>query len=80
MGRRSSAQVEQRPEMQFYLSDSLPTLLLKFSGGDSNEYRVRQSKVEFRANHGAWCALTDSDLRLHFVLNTEVAKWLQTRT
>lgn len=65
--------------MQFYLSDSLPTLLLTFAAGDSNEYRVRQGCVEFRANHGAWRALTDSDLHLHFVLNTEVAKWLQKR-
>ena len=66
--------------MPFYLSDSLPTLLLTFSGGDSNEYRVRQGCVEFRANHGAWRALDEPDLQLHFVLNTEVAKWLQKRT
>ena len=64
--------------MRFYLSDSLPTLLLTF-GDDSNEYRVRQGRVEFRANHGAWCALDEPDLHLHFVLNTEVAKWLQKR-
>ena len=65
--------------MPFYLSDSLPTLLLTFPGGDSNEYRVRQGCVEFRANHGAWLALDEPDLQLHFALNTEVAKWLQKR-
>ena len=65
--------------MRFYLSDSLPSLLLNFSGGDSNEYRVRQGCVEFRANHGAWRVVDEPDLHLHFVLNTEVAKWLQMR-
>jgi hypothetical protein len=66
-------------EMPFYLSDSLPTLLLNFPGGDTNEYRVRQGCVEFRANHAAWSVLTESDVHLHFALNTEVAKWLRTR-
>jgi hypothetical protein len=42
--------------MRFLLSDSLPTLLLTFPGGDSNEYSVRQGCVEFRANRGAWRA------------------------
>ena len=65
--------------MRFYLSDTLPTLRLAFAGGDSNEYRVRQGCVEFRVNHKAWRVLTESDVRLHFVLSTEVAKWLQTR-
>jgi hypothetical protein len=58
--------------MRFYLSDSLPTLLLTFLSGDSNEYRVRQGCVEFRANHGAWCALDEPDLRLHFVLTLKL--------
>jgi len=65
--------------MRFYLSDSLPTLLLTFPTGDSNEYRVRQGCVEFRANHGAWRVLDESDLQLHFVLKTEVARWLHKR-
>ena len=65
--------------MRFYLSDSLPTLLLTFPGGDSNEYRVRQGFVEFRANHGAWRLLDEASLHLHFVLNTEVALWLRKR-
>ena len=65
--------------MRLYLSDSLPTLLLTFPSGDSNEYRVRQSCVEFRANHGDWRVVDEPDLHLHFVLHTEVAKWLQTR-
>lgn len=65
--------------MQFLLSDSLPTFLLNFPGGSSNEYRVRQGCVEFRANHGPWRVLDESDVELHFVLHTEVAKWLQMR-
>ena len=68
--------------MRFYLSDSLPTLLLNFPGcdsNDSNEYRVRQGYVEFRANRGDWCVLDKPALQLHFALNTEVAKWLQKR-
>ena len=65
--------------MRFYLSDSLPTLRLTFAAGDSNEYRVRQGCVEFRADHAAWTVLTESDLNVHFVLNTEVAKWLRMR-
>ena len=64
--------------MRFYLSDSLPSLQLTFPGGDSNEYHLRQGCVEFRANHdGAWRVLDESDVRLHFVLHTEVAEWLQ---
>ena len=64
--------------MALYLSDSLPSLQLTFPGGDSNEYHVRQGCVEFRANHdGAWRVLDESDMQLHFVLHTEVAKWLQ---
>jgi len=66
--------------MPFHLSNSLPSLCLTFSGGDSNEYRVRQGFVEFRSNHGAWRALDESDVQLHFVLNTEVAKWLQKKS
>ena len=65
--------------MRLYLSDSLPSLLLTFPGGDSNEYRVRQGCVEFRVNYAAWSVLTESDLHLHFMLNTEVAKWLRIR-
>ena len=64
--------------MVFYRSDSLPSLQLTFPGGDSNEYHMRQGSVEFRANHdGAWRLLDESDVRLHFVLHTEVAEWLQ---
>ena len=66
--------------MRFYLSDSLPTLLLTFPGGDSNEYHMRQGYVEFRANYdGAWRLLDESDVQLHFMLHTEVAEWLQQR-
>ena len=63
--------------MRFFLSDSLPSLRLTFPGGDLNEYRLRQGCVEFRANHGAWRFLDEADIRLHFVLHTDVAKWLR---
>ena len=62
--------------MRFYLSDSLPSLRLTFSGGDINEYRLRQGFLEFRANHGAWRLLDEGDVQFHIVLHTEVAKWL----
>jgi len=63
--------------MSLHLSDSLPALHLTFSGGDFNEYRLRQGRVEFRANQGAWRVLYEEDVHLHFVLHTEVAKWLK---
>ena len=66
--------------MQFYRSDSLPSLHLAFADGDENDYRVRQSCVEFRANHGALRLLEDGDIQFHFVLQTAVAKWLQTKS
>jgi hypothetical protein len=63
--------------MSLYLSNSLPSLCLTFSGGDSNEYRLRQGCVEFRLNEGAWRLLEECDVQLHFVLHTQVAKWLK---
>ena len=45
--------------------------------GDFNEYRFRQGCVEFRTNDGAWRLLDEADIRLHFVLHTDVAKWLR---
>jgi hypothetical protein len=63
--------------MSLHLSNSLPSLHLTFSSGDFNEYRLRQDCVEFRADHGAWRLLTEADIRLHFVLHTDVAKWLR---
>ncbi len=66
--------------MPFYRSESLPSLHLAFAGGDFNEYRVRQGYVEFRANHGAWHLLEECDVEFHFVLSTEVAKWLQNKS
>lgn len=63
--------------MPFFLSDSLPSLRLTFSDGDFNEYRVRQGRVEFRASHGAWRLLDESEVQFHLALHTEVAKWLK---
>jgi hypothetical protein len=63
-----------------YLSGSLRSLCLSFPDGDSNEYRLRQGCVEFRSNHGAWRVLDEFDVQLHFVLDTEIAKWLQTKS
>src|SRR5689334_25196009 len=44
---------------------------------DFNEYRLCQGFVEFRATHGAWCILGEDEVQLHYVLHTEVAKWLK---
>jgi len=63
--------------MRFFRSDSLPSLLLTFPSGIVNEYRLRQGYVEFRANQDAWRLMNEADIRLHFVLHTEVAKWLR---
>ena len=66
--------------MLFYRSDSLPALHLTFADGNANEYRMRQGCVEFRANHGAWRLLGEGDIQFHFALQTEVAKWLQSKS
>lgn len=55
----------------------LPTLRLFFDGGVFNDYRLREDRVEFRTNKGPWRALNESDIQMHFRLNTEVAHWLQ---
>lgn len=54
----------------------LPSLRLSFSGGAFNEYRLRHGRVEFRKGDGTWRILGEADVQLHFVLHTEVAKWL----
>jgi len=58
----------------------LPMLRLDFPGGAFNEYRVEQNHVEFRNGDGTWHQLTQADVRLHFVLHTEVAQWLRRET
>ena len=68
---------ERRPRMALYRSDLLPSLHLTFPGDNFNEYRLRQGCVEFRANDGDWRLLDKADIRLHFVLHTDVAKWLR---
>jgi hypothetical protein len=55
-------------------------------GAPSNEYRIQQHVVEFRALDangkpyasplGHWRALDGDEIQLHFVLQTPVAEWL----
>ena len=55
-------------------------------GAPSNEYRIQQNTVEFRAVNangkphasplGHWRALDGDEIQLHFVLRTPVAEWL----
>lgn len=54
----------------------LPTFRLSFPDGSSNEYRLRENQIEFLTSGGTWRILTDEDIQLHYVLHTEVAKWL----
>jgi hypothetical protein len=69
---------ERKTGMSLHLSDSLPSLRLTYPGDVFNEYRVRQSCVEFRSTtHGEWRVLDESAVQLHFVFRTEVAKWLK---
>jgi hypothetical protein len=55
----------------------LPYLRLSFPGDAVNEYRLRDSQIEFRNGNGTWRVLAKEDVQLHFVLHTEVAKWLE---
>ena len=54
----------------------LPSLRLFFQGGVSNDYRLREDCVEFRTSDGPWRRLDESDIKLHYRFNTEVARWL----
>ena len=56
--------------------DYLPTLTLNFPGGMTNAYRLREGCVEFQVGDGTWRILDDDDVQLHFLLHTEVSKWL----
>ena len=56
--------------------DYLPTLTLSVPGGTTNAYRLRENHVEFQTGDGAWRILDDDDVQLHFLLHTEVSKWL----
>ena len=58
------------------LMNYLPTFRLSFPDGKSNEYRLNQKRVEFLTSSGTWRILTADDVQLHYVLHTEVAKWL----
>ena len=58
-------------------SEYLPTFRLSFPGEVFNEYRLRENRVEFRPAEGEWRVLAESDVQLHYVLHTEVAKWLR---
>jgi len=68
-----------KTKRSLYLAHSLPTLRLNSSGDDFNEYRLRQGCVEFRASHGEWRILGEDEVRLHYVLHTEVAKRLKSQ-
>jgi hypothetical protein len=58
-------------------------------GSPSNEYRISDGRIEFRAldsegnpftySQGKWRLLDPADLQLHFALNTVVAQWLTER-
>ena len=56
--------------------DYLPTLRLNFSGGVTNAYRIRGNQIEFQVNDGLWRILDSDEVQLHFLLHTEVSKWL----
>lgn len=54
-------------------------------GGPCNEYRIQDHSVEFRAvnehrrphsHPSKWRVLNDEEIKLHFVLQTPVAEWL----
>jgi hypothetical protein len=54
-------------------------------GGPSNEYRIQEQAVEFRAldeqgnpysQMPRWRALDSDEIKLHFDLHTPVADWL----
>ena len=50
---------------------------LAFSGGVFNEYRIAENRqVEFRIGGGQWRTLDASEIELHYILHTEVSKWL----
>jgi hypothetical protein len=58
----------------------LPTLRLNFPDGTLNEYRLRQHQIEFLTNDGTWRMLEEADIQMHFILHTDVAKWLLKET
>jgi hypothetical protein len=60
------------------MPEYLPTLRLFFDGGGVfNDYRLNGGTVEFHNGNGEWRILDESDLQLHYVLHTEVSRWLQ---
>jgi hypothetical protein len=55
----------------------LRTFRLKFPNGLVNEYRLNHKQLEFHLNTGQWLPLSESEIELHFTLETEVARWLK---
>ena len=56
---------------------TLRTLRLHFPGGVTNEYRLRNTQLEFRQGHRNWRVMEESDVLMHFRFDTEVARWLR---
>ncbi len=64
-------------------------LMIEFSDGDVDEYRIRSSEVEFRprvrrspglsGRQNEWRILDADDIALHLALRTPVAEWLVLR-
>ena len=47
----------------------------------SDSYRLQDGHVEFKpAGSAQWRRLTESDVRLHFTLDTPVGRWLASLT
>lgn len=60
--------------------------LCERGGGFVDEYRIKAGRVEVRAldvngepypGYSEWIAVTPEEIRLHFVKQTQVAKWLK---
>jgi hypothetical protein len=64
-------------------------LTIEFSDGDVDEYRIRNSHVEFRPRErhsseqqkrrSQWRSLDADDIALHLALRTPVGEWLVLR-
>jgi len=66
------------------VSDSNDLIILGSGGSPANHYRMRGGKVRFRAigrhSVGLWRTLSEQDIFMHLLLNTQVAEWLYARS